>query len=60
MNRYMEDKISEAIKLLQENGYIVKRLTKSQITDSKKCDEYNMRGEDMDCTECSCSCCILL
>lgn len=55
----MEDKIQEAIKLLHENGYVVKKLTKGQIEDSKKCDECNMRGEDMDCTECSCSCCIM-
>lgn len=55
----MGNRISEAIKLLHGNGYIVKKLTKGQIEDSKKCDECNMRGEDMDCVECSCSCCIM-
>lgn len=29
-----------------------------QIEDSKKCDEMQEQGEEMDCTECSCSCCI--
>ena len=55
----MDDKILESIKLLKENGYVVKKLTKGQIADSNKCDEYNMRGEDMDCTSCRCSCCIM-
>lgn len=39
--------------------YIVKKLTKWQIEDSKKCDECSIRGEDMDCAFCSCNCCIM-
>lgn len=48
-----------ATKLLKENGYAVKRLTKGQIEDCKKCEECSSRGENMECIECSCSVCIM-
>lgn len=63
---YLEAKIVQiansedrAINLLKDKGYVVKNLTKGQIKDSKECNERNNRGEDMDCTECRCSCCIM-
>lgn len=34
-------------------------LSKMQIKDSKRCEEMQEHGEDMDCTECSCSVCIV-
>lgn len=56
---YKKEKIEDAIKLLSENGYLVRRLTKGQIEDSRGCDEYYSSGKDMDCAECRCSCCII-
>lgn len=54
------EEVRKAIKLLKENGYVVKKLNKYQIEDAKKCDEYDAKGKDMDCNLCSCNCCIML
>lgn len=48
----MKEKIDEAKKLLEDNGYVVVKLTKRQLEDSKKC-------EDMVCVGCSCNVCIV-
>ena len=58
LDKIANDK-DKAIKLLEENGYSVKQLTKGQIEDCKKCEECSNRGEDMECIECSCSVCIM-
>jgi hypothetical protein len=52
----MEDKIKEAIALLEQNGYIVKKITKRMQEDSKECEQSD---EEKDCCSCSCSICIM-
>lgn len=49
-------KITEAKMLLRKNDYIVTRLNKQQKADRDECEESN--GEK-DCSECSCSACII-
>lgn len=49
----MEDKIKEAIKLLQENDYIVRKFTDEMDRDADSCAE-NGCG---DCMCCSCFIC---
>ncbi len=52
----MEEKIEEAIKFLQENGYIVTKFTKAMERDSDKCEACDFEG---DCSACACSICIV-
>ena len=52
----MENKIEEAIKLLHENGYVVKKMTKEMQEDADKCEEQGYKG---DCMGCSCSVCLM-
>lgn len=52
----MDEKITEAKKLLRENGYAVIKLSKYQIGASKECDE--MEGSK-DCFGCPCSACVV-
>jgi hypothetical protein len=54
----MDKEIKDAIKLLRNNGYIVKELTTQQEKDCKQCEEMSENGEDMECFECACSICI--
>jgi len=49
-------KILEAIDLLRENDYAVIKLSECQLSDSKKCEE---SGFEKDCSECSCSACVV-
>jgi len=51
----MKDEIKKAIELLHNNGYAVKKITKSMIEDSDRCEKY----DDLECFECSCSICIM-
>lgn len=48
-------KINEAVKLLKENGYVVKKFTENMQKDSDKCESI---GGDGDCLGCACSICI--
>ena len=50
--------ISVAKKLLKENGYIVKKITKRMKEDCNQCEELNSKGECMDCLDCSCNICV--
>jgi len=52
----MEDKIKEAIKLLDQNGYVVKKITKTMQEDADKCEAMDFEG---DCMGCSCSVCLM-
>lgn len=52
----MDDKIKEAIKLLRENGYIVRKLSKTQQEDADECETLD---GDKECFGCSCSVCIM-
>ena len=52
----MEDQIREAISLLRENGYAVNKMSKDMIKDMEECDE---SGGEKDCSECSCSICVI-
>lgn len=52
----MDEKIKEAIQLLRDNGYIVKKLTPLMIEDSDECEASD---GSKDCLGCSCSLCII-
>jgi len=54
----MENEIQMAINLLRSNGFVVKKLTQDMIEDSKECEEMAERGEDKDCSGCSCGICV--
>lgn len=47
--------IKEAIKLLEDEGYVVKKITRAMKEDAKKCEECGFEG---DCMSCACSICI--
>lgn len=53
---YEKEKISDAIKLLRENGYVVKKLTKAMKEDADECERCGFEGE---CISCACSVCIV-
>lgn len=58
--RAMQDiEIEKAEKLLRDNGYIVRKITKDMEKDSKECEKMSDNGEDMDCCGCACSVCIM-
>ena len=50
------EKIKEAIRLLRDNGYVVKKLSKTQKQDADECESCGFNG---DCSSCSCSICII-
>jgi len=52
----MENKIQEAIKLLHDNGYVVKQMTDEMNEDANKCEAMGFEG---DCMGCSCSVCLM-
>lgn len=56
MDLYEKEKIEDAIKLLRRNGYVVKKISKSQLEDARVCEDCDFEG---DCSECSCSICIV-
>lgn len=51
-----KENIKQAIKLLRENGYIVKRFTPSMQRASDKCEAAGYEGE---CGGCPCNVCIV-
>ena len=53
---YKKEKIEDAINLLRENGYVVKKLTVGQLQDAKECEDC---GFEADCAFCRCSICII-
>ena len=54
------DDISRAILFLQNNGYVVFKMTKEMIKDSDECEEMSVGGDcDKDCSECSCNRCVV-
>ncbi|WP_346961387.1 hypothetical protein [Clostridium sp.] len=53
-NNIINEDISNAIKLLRDNGYIVKKISGPMLRDSKRCGEV-----DFDCIDCICSVCIM-
>ena len=60
---YLEEKLvnianneERAIKILIENGYVVKKLTVGQLKDAKECEECGFEG---DCSFCRCSICVV-
>ena len=60
---YLENKLVEVAndkervaKLLVENDFIITKLSKQQLQDAKECENCGFNG---DCTECSCSICIV-
>ena len=60
---YLEEKLvnianneERAIKILRENGYVIKKLTVGQLKDAKECEECGFEG---DCSFCRCSICIV-
>jgi len=55
----MEDKIQEAKELLWANGYAVVKMTKRMNEDSDECVRMMEEGNDKDCSECSCSLCVV-
>lgn len=55
----MDRKIEEAKKFLEDNGYIVRKLTARQLHDYKICEECSANGEEIECFDCSCSVCIV-
>lgn len=55
----IQHKIKEASILLQKNGYIVKKLTKSMNKDADDCIECMECGKDKDCSTCACNICII-
>jgi len=55
-NIIVEDKIQEAKQLLRDNGYAIKKMTKSMKEDSDKCEAMGYEG---DCMGCSCSVCLV-
>lgn len=50
--------IKMAKQVLKDAGYLVVKPTKRQIADCKLCEKMSEQGEDMECIECSCSCCL--
>ena len=52
----MEEKLMEAKKLLQQNGYLVIKITERMEKDMDECSESDCTK---DCTECSCSMCVV-
>jgi len=54
-----QEKIEEAIKLLENNGYIVKMFTKRMQLDADECERMEEKDEEKDCCGCSCNMCIV-
>lgn len=54
-----EEEIKKAKKLLAENGYVVKKWTRSMEQDANECGELAEQGMDKDCCGCNCSVCLM-
>lgn len=55
----MEDNIREAIKLLKDNGYIIKKWTPEMERDADECERMDMVGKSKDCCGCTCGVCLI-
>jgi hypothetical protein len=55
-DKRMKDNIYDAIKLLKENGYVIKKFTEVMKNDAKECE---LSGCQKDCDGCSCNMCII-
>lgn len=53
------EEIVKAKRLLEENGYIVKKWTRSMEEDANECVEMDEKGKSKDCCGCSCSVCLI-
>lgn len=55
----MKEEIINAITLLQDNGYIVKRWTRSMEKDANDCEKMAEQGKEKDCWDCACNICLI-
>lgn len=55
----MENEIAKAKQLLEKNGYVVKKWTRSMDQDADECVEMDEQGKMKDCCGCSCSVCLM-
>ncbi|MDV3426159.1 MAG: hypothetical protein LIR50_03075 [Bacillota bacterium] len=55
----MTEETKNAIKLLQKEGYFIKKITKEMNKDMDECIAADEEGEPKDCCGCSCNTCIL-
>lgn len=53
------EEIVKAKRLLEENGYIVKKWTRSMEEDANECVEMDEKGKSKDCCGCSCFVCLM-
>lgn len=49
-----KDKINDAIRLLRNSGYVVRKYTQRMDNDADKCDG----GDEMSCIDCACFVCM--
>lgn len=55
----MQEEIRKAVKLLEDNGYAVVKLTSRQEADRQHCLQLDSTGGvPKDCSTCSCSVCL--
>lgn len=57
-NKSEIDEIKQAKLLLERNGYVVKKWTRSMEQDFKECEGMEEKGQSKDCYGCSCSVCL--
>lgn len=55
----MNEEIEKAKNLLEQNGYVVKKWTRSMELDANECEEMESHGKSKDCLGCSCSVCLV-
>lgn len=55
----MNEDIGKARNLLENNGYVVKKWTRSMELDANECEEMESNGKSKDCCGCSCSVCLV-
>lgn len=53
------EEIVKAKRLLEENGYTVKKWTRSMEEDANECVEMDEKGKSKDCCGCSYSVCLM-
>lgn len=54
----MNEDIEKAKNLLENNGYVVQKWTRSMERDANECEEMETQGKSKDCCGCSCSVCL--
>ena len=55
----MTEEISNAIKLLENNGYVVKKWTRCMEQDANECESMADQGKEKDCWGCACNVCLI-